>query len=991
MFQRAHSARVVLCALALLFVSGGTTASQRSHVGESATYHHLCTLIQLPWDSHTRVPAPELPAVAADGGATFQVTYNGFTSQAQTAFQRAADIWSGLVSSPRPIRITATFASLAPSVLGSAGATCYHRDFLGAPIANTFYPNPLADRVSDRDISASGCGPDTEANFEIVASFSSTANWYYGTDGNTPNGQVDFVSVVLHEIGHGLGFSGFASVSGGIGTLGAGSTGVLYPSIYDRFTVTETGAAMLSIPNQSAALGMQLTQPYSNANPRGPGVYFNGTNAKASNGGLSARLYTASTWSSGSSYSHLDESTYPAGNADSLMTYAIGSAEAIHHPGNVTLGIFKDMGWSTCPASLASTSASVAGAPSSGSVALTIESGCAWTARSLSSFLTISGTSSGTGSNTVSYAVAANNSGSARTGIIRISGVNYTVTQSANSNTLALSSSRLNFGGTNTAGTLSPMTAPQTVTVTTAGTGTIAWTASANQPWVQVSPASGTGSGSFTVTMVNPGNVLGASTNVAATVTVSSTNAGNTPTVSVNLSLQPSTTFAAPFGQVDTPAQNASGVQGAIGVTGWALDDVGVSSVKIYRNCLPFDAPASCQVLLGNNVVFVGDAAFLAGARTDVEAAFTTYPNNNRAGWGYLMLTSMLPNLNASQGYGGQGGLTLYVIASDIDGRQRLLGRSSDPASPSFATPTSITMDNAAIAKPFGAIDTPAQGSTVSGVLNNFGWVLTPDSNTTGGDVGDILIPTNGSTMTVFIDGLPTALVSYNQCRGSVGNPVAPTVYCNDDVANIFGNATPQASLTLRTSNPTKYRNLDAGRSAIGAFTINTATLSNGLHTIAWSVTDSAGRTEGIGSRFFNVLNSGADAGRDAALRSTPAQDRGLAATLSAYPTGDAGVWMRTGFDLTTPWLDLPIDRTHEVQGRREVTVAEGGRLELWLGAPVDAGYLVTPTGMLRDLPPGASLKGPQFAWVPPVGYVGDYLLAFIRGAERIDVVVHIR
>ena len=214
---------MVVCVLAAAWITTGVPARERGHAGESAEYHHLCTLILLPWDSNTRVPAPDLPAVSADGGATMQVSYNGFTPQAQAAFQRAVDIWAGLVSSPRPIRITATVATLGPGVLGSAGATCYHGNFPGAPVTNTWYPNPLADRLSNSDISASGCdepGEPSEDDFEIGASFSSTANWYYGTDGNTPSGQVDFVSVVLHEIGHGLGFSGFASVSAGVGRLG---------------------------------------------------------------------------------------------------------------------------------------------------------------------------------------------------------------------------------------------------------------------------------------------------------------------------------------------------------------------------------------------------------------------------------------------------------------------------------------------------------------------------------------------------------------------------------------------------------------------------------------------------------------------------------------------------------------------------------------------------------------------------------------------------
>ena len=70
----------------------------------------------------------------------------------------------------------------------------------------------------------------------------------------------------------------------------------------------------------------------------------------------------------------------------------------------------------------------------------------------------------------------------------------------------------------------------------------------------------------------------------------------------------------------------------------------------------------------------------------------------------------------------------------------------------------------------------------------NYGWALTPDANTTA-DSTDILVPTNGSTTVVFIDGVT---VIYNQCRGTVGDLVPAGVFCNDDIANIFGNPTPQ-------------------------------------------------------------------------------------------------------------------------------------------------------------------------------------------------------
>jgi hypothetical protein len=591
---------------------------------------------------------------------------------------------------------------------------------------------------------------------------------------------------------------------------------------------------------------------------------------------------------------------------------------------------------------------------------------------------------------------------------------------------MTASPSTLRFSATKVSvdGALTSSTPAQAVTVSFAGAGS-AWTATASESWMLVSNGSANGDGQFTVSIQNPSNVIGGSTTLSGFVTLSAPTSSTTSvSVPVNLSVVfDGTATTGPFGQVDTPAQSATGVQGAIGVTGWALDDVGVASVKIYRNCLAFDDPASCQTILSGtpqqaNVVFVGDAAFLAGARTDVEAAYSTLPLANRAGWGYLMLTPMLPHVTNALGFGGQGPLTVYAVATDVEGNQSLLGRSADPASPDLRTPTAITMDNDAIAKPFGAIDTPGQGATVSGVLANFGWALTPDSNTTGGEVGDILIPTNGSTMTVFIDSVPVAQVTYNQCRGTVGNPAPDGVFCNDDVANIFGNLAPAAALSLRTSNPTKHRNLDAGRSAIGSYAFDTSSLTNGLHTIAWSVTDSASRTEGIGSRFFNVLNglsgdttSGIVSGTftasptrtsgivsgifttetmpevlDTTLRNRPAEVRGPAWVLGFMAAGTDGVWVRTGFDLTQSWTDLPRD----AEGRRVVEIASGSRVELWLGAAADRGFLVA-NGTLRDLPPGATLRGAQFAWAPPVGYVGEYLLSFMRGSERVDVTIVVK
>ena len=560
-----------------------------------------------------------------------------------------------------------------------------------------------------------------------------------------------------------------------------------------------------------------------------------------------------------------------------------------------------------------------------------------------------------------------------------------------------MSPASLRFAATKngSAGVISNVTAPQTMTVTLTG-GANAWTASADQPWLQLANASGTGSGQFTVSVVNPNNVLAGSTSVSATITVSAPATSNgSVSVPVTLTIdQTGGATAAPFGQVDTPLQNATGVVGAIGVTGWALDDVGVASVQIYRNCLSFDAAASCQIVKGANVVFIGNAVFIAGARPDVEAAYATSPQASRAGWGFLLLINMLPHVPNAQGYGGQGPLTLYAFATDVEGHVVLLGRSTTDQ-----TPTAIAMANDSIAKPFGAIDTPGQGATVSGGLVNFGWALTPDSNTTA-DGTDIVVPTNGSTVVVYVDGAAVSAAAYNQCRGTVGNPVPSGVFCNDDVASIFGNATPQAAFTTRTANATKYRNLDATRGPIGAYTIDTTTLTNGLHTIAWGVTDSAGRGEGIGSRFFTVLNTASDpVGVGATnLADGPAMPRGQASSLMALAQATSTVWGRTGFDLTVPWVDVP---TGGDAGVRHVQIPELGRIELWLGGTTVrsgepsgplTGYLVA-NETLRDLPAGSHLDPTtgEFTWAPGPGYVGTYRLAFVQGGAQIlvDVTIH--
>jgi len=251
---------------------------------------------------------------------------------------------------------------------------------------------------------------------------------------------------------------------------------------------------------------------------------------------------------------------------------------------------------------------------------------------------------------------------------------------------------------------------------------------------------------------------------------------------------------APPFGSFDTPA-NDSAVSGAVAVTGWALSAAGIASVDIWRAPNPGETPSS------NGLVYVGAADLVAGARPDVEQLYPAYPGSNQAGWGLQLLTKELPS-NTGTTTVGNGTYALHAIATGNDGQSTDLGTKT------------ITVNNAGSVLPFGTIDTPTQGGTASGsAFVNFGWVLTPQPN---------IIPVNGSTIWVYIDNVPQGHPVYN-------NPRA-------DIEALFPS----------------YQNTDG---AVGYFVIDTTKLANGVHTIFWTVEDSDGNAQGIGSRYFAVTN----------------------------------------------------------------------------------------------------------------------------------------
>ena len=298
----------------------------QNHHDHSQCNHSSCGLVALQESMNTRIGPPADFVPGNDRSAIINVTYNGFSPQAEAAFQYAVDIWASEITSSVPIVVNANWVALAPGVLGSAGPGDFSRDFAGAPQSLTFYPAALANSITNGDLSPF---PDIDCNFN-----SNFANWYFGTDGLCPANQYDFVTVVLHELCHGLGFVGSASYSAPNGFLGIGVP--TYPVVYDQFVELGSGLDVTDLANPGAALGSALV---------GEDLWWHGSFGALANFGTRPRLFAPNSWIGGSSFSHVDETTFPAGDPNSLMTYALGMGEAIHNPGPVVLGMFEDMGW----------------------------------------------------------------------------------------------------------------------------------------------------------------------------------------------------------------------------------------------------------------------------------------------------------------------------------------------------------------------------------------------------------------------------------------------------------------------------------------------------------------------------------------------------------------------------------------------------------------------------------------------------------------------
>ena len=264
---------------------------------------------------------PRLPSANLEKKSNFLINFNTVPSLARPAVQAAVDIWSENFASTVPVNVNVKWGSSSSyGVLASASAKNNFSNFNGAPDKTLYYASALANALAGRDLDPTSP--------EIEISITSNAPWYYGTDGNCPARSFDLVSVILHEIGHGLGF-----VSGNYYDAFSGFGRVDQPTPFDAYAQLPDGRRLADMPSPSLEAGKAMTSD----------LVWSGENAVKANNGIKPKLYTPSTYEPGSSISHLDEATFSQSVDNAVMTPNLDSGEVFHLPGPLVLAMFEDM------------------------------------------------------------------------------------------------------------------------------------------------------------------------------------------------------------------------------------------------------------------------------------------------------------------------------------------------------------------------------------------------------------------------------------------------------------------------------------------------------------------------------------------------------------------------------------------------------------------------------------------------------------------------
>ena len=337
-------------------------------------------------------PRPAVTTAQPTTAAVFKPNFIGqFPPEALAAWDKVNAALLRHITLTVDVEVNIEWKHIDGGFIGMGGSMGSRMDFPNAAYAGTWYPISLANQIAGSRLAD---GPD------IGVDMNSDGPWDYSGDPPKAlkNGVNDYVTTLVHEILHGMGFSGTANWDDGIGTLGD-SDGEVEPdrkvdrkfahlstaeaarrsspflcvlapaseqlktpekpltfakgpgtstvkqstttttglAVWDQFIVDGTGNLLTNedvYENGSEELGDALT---------GNDLFWNGPGGVVANNGKPVKIYAPKEWVGPSSYSHLDDATYDGG-PDSILTSA-GEKMPNIELGPRVIGMLGDMGW----------------------------------------------------------------------------------------------------------------------------------------------------------------------------------------------------------------------------------------------------------------------------------------------------------------------------------------------------------------------------------------------------------------------------------------------------------------------------------------------------------------------------------------------------------------------------------------------------------------------------------------------------------------------
>jgi DNA-binding beta-propeller fold protein YncE len=195
------------------------------------------------------------------------------------------------------------------------------------------------------------------------------------------------------------------------------------------------------------------------------------------------------TWTATSNASWITITSGSSGSGNGTVAFSVAANTSTgSRTGTLTIAgqtFTVNQSAAACSYAIAPTTVVALAGGRTGSVTVTAPAGCAWTATSNASWITITSGASGSGNGTVDYSVAANTMTSLRSGTLTIAGQTFTVDQVGATCSYAIAPASASVLASGTTGSV-------TVTAPTGCT----WTASSSTSWITItSGSSGNGNG----------------------------------------------------------------------------------------------------------------------------------------------------------------------------------------------------------------------------------------------------------------------------------------------------------------------------------------------------------------------------------------------------------------------------------------------------------------------------------------------------------------